>query len=154
LKSGRIRKQGQKWIDIPSQTTKTWQHKVIQTLYRYVSCSEIQFHLGNQRIKGNQRRISPLNRQDERQEETRWWALHDYSCTVTRFRLLLLAAEPLLQFTCFSKNLLSPYIHVYKHLSILYIHNWGKECWRHDTISPIAPRYSSHIIERAAFVFL
>jgi hypothetical protein len=38
LKSGRIRKQGQKWIDIPSQTTKTWQHKVIQTLYRYASC--------------------------------------------------------------------------------------------------------------------
>jgi hypothetical protein len=40
LKSGRIRKQGQKWIDIPSQTTKTWQHKVIQTLHRYVSCRE------------------------------------------------------------------------------------------------------------------
>lgn len=40
LKSGRIRKQGSKWIDIPSQTTKTWQHKVIQTLHRYVSCRE------------------------------------------------------------------------------------------------------------------
>jgi hypothetical protein len=36
------------------------------------------------------------------------------------FGLLLLAAEPLLQFTCFSKNLLSPYIHVYT--SIYPIH--------------------------------